>query len=89
MLYLSTLEEAQAVIKALSAPMRMEIMKILYKTPGVSMNYLAQTLGLTNSAVTMHIGKLTEAGLVEIQTASGKRGTMKLISRPNGRNIQE
>ena len=87
MLYLSTLEEAQAVIKALSAPMRMEIMKILYKTPGVSMNYLAQTLGLTNSAVTMHIGKLTEAGLVEIQTASGKRGTMKLISPRHDRIV--
>lgn len=80
MLYLSTLEEAQTVIKALSAPMRMEIMKIIYKTPGVSMNYLAQTLDLTNSAVSMHVSKLSEAGLVEIQTTSGKRGTMKLIS---------
>ena len=80
MLYLSTLEEAQTVIKALSAPMRMEIMKIIYKTPGVSMNYLARTLKLTNSAVSMHVSKLCEAGLVAIQTSSGKRGTMKLVS---------
>lgn len=80
MLYLSTLEEARTVIRALSAPMRMEIMKIIYKTPGVSMNYLAKTLKLTNSAVTMHVSRLCEAGLVEIQTTSGKRGTMKLIS---------
>lgn len=80
MLYLSTLEEARTVIRALSAPMRMEIMKIIYKTPGVSMNYLAKTLDLTNSAVTMHVRRLCEAGLVEIQTTSGKRGTMKLIS---------
>lgn len=80
MLYLSTLEEAQTVIKALSAPMRMEIMKIIYKTPGVSMNYLARTLKLTNSAVSMHVSKLCEAGLVAIRTSSGKRGTMKLIS---------
>ena len=51
MLSLSSLEEAQPVIKALSAPMRMEIMKIIYATPGVSMNYLANALNLTNSAV--------------------------------------
>lgn len=87
MLYLSTLEEAQIVIKALSAPMRMEIMKILYKTPGVSMNYLARTLELTNSAVSMHVSKLSEAGLVQIQTTSGKRGIMKLISPCHDRII--
>lgn len=87
MLYLSTLEEAQIVIKALSAPMRMEIMKILYKTPGVSMNYLARTLELTNSAVSMHVSKLSEAGLVQIQTTSGKRGIMKLVSPCHDRII--
>lgn len=80
MLYLSSLEEALPVIKALSAPMRTEIMKIIYATPNVSMNYLAQTLGLTNSAVTMHVSRLAEAGLVQIDTTSGRRGTMKLIS---------
>ena len=80
MLYLSSLDEAQEIIKALSAPMRMEIMKIIYATPGVSMNYLAKTLGLTNSAVSMHVSKLVAAGLVQIRTSSGKRGTMKLVS---------
>lgn len=87
MLYLSTLEEAQDAIKALSAPMRMEIMKIVSKTPGVSMNYLARTLGLTNSAITMHINKLTGAGLVKTETASGKHGTMKLVSPCHDRII--
>lgn len=87
MLYLSTLEEAQTVIRALSAPMRMEIMKIIYRTPGVSMNYLAQTLSLTNSAVSMHISRLSEAGLVTIQAASGKRGVMKLISPRHNRIV--
>lgn len=87
MLYLSTLEEAQPVIKALSAPMRVEIMKILYKTPGVSLQFLAQSLGLTNSAVTMHISKLSEAGLIHIETASGKHGTMKLVSPRHDRIV--
>lgn len=80
MLYLSSLDEAEKVIKALSANMRMEIMKMIYETPNLSMNDLAQALNLTNSAISMHVGKLVEAGLVQIQTTSGKRGTMKLVS---------
>ncbi|MCM1188351.1 MAG: helix-turn-helix domain-containing protein [bacterium] len=87
MLYLTNLEEAQTVIKALSAPMRMEIMKIIYKTPGVSMHYLAQTLGLTNSSVSMHISKLLKAELVTVQAASGKRGITKLVSPRHNRII--
>ena len=80
MLYLSSLDEAEKVLKALSANMRMEIMKMIYETPNLSMNDLAVALNLTNSAISMHVGKLVEAGLVQIQTTSGKRGTMKLVS---------
>lgn len=87
MLYYSSLEEAQTIIKALSAPARMEIMKIIYRTPGVSMRYLAETLALTNSAITMHVGKLADAGLIQIQTTSGKHGTLKLISPSHHRLI--
>lgn len=80
MLYLSSLEDAEKVIRALSAPMRMEIMKKIYATPNLSMNDLAKALGLTNSAISMHVSKLVDAGLVQIQTTSGKRGTMKLVN---------
>lgn len=80
MLYLSSFDEAEKVIKALSAPMRVEILKLLYTAPGMSMNDLARALQLTNSAISMHVGKLLEAGLVTVETTSGKRGTMKLVS---------
>lgn len=80
MLYLSSLDNAEKVLKALSAPARIEILKLLYRTPGLSMKDLAKATQLTNSAITMHVGKLAEAGLVQIETTSGKRGTMKLIS---------
>ncbi len=79
MLHLSSMEEAQKVIKALSADMRMELLKLIYATPGLSMNELAHALKLTNSAISMHIGKLADAGLVQIETASAKRGTQKKI----------
>ncbi|MCR5754862.1 MAG: winged helix-turn-helix transcriptional regulator [Acetatifactor sp.] len=87
MLHLSSLDEAEKVIKALSASMRMEIMKLIYRTPGLSMNELAQTLGLTNSAISIHVSKLVEAGLVQIETTSGKRGTLKLVSPCHDRLI--
>ena len=44
MLYLSSLEEAKNVIAALNAPMRVEILKLLYNTPGQSMDQLAKAL---------------------------------------------
>lgn len=77
MLHLNSLEEAEKVIKALSAPMRMELLKLLYKSPGMSMNELAEALELTNSAISLHVSKLVEAGLIQIQTLSGKHGTLK------------
>lgn len=80
MLYLSTLTEAENVIKALSAPTRIEILRRVYATPGLSLNELAKALGLTNSAISMHVSKLVETDLVRIETTSGKHGTLKLVS---------
>lgn len=79
MYYLHSLEEAEEVFKALSAPMRLKIMELIYENDHMSMNDLAEELELTNSAISMHVGKLEEAGLVSIQTSTGKRGTMKLV----------
>lgn len=79
MLYYKSLEEAQTVLKALSAPMRLKIMEIIQQNDTMSMNDLAQSLGLTNGAVSIHVGKLEQAGLVQIKTTSGKRGVMKIV----------
>jgi len=87
MLHLSSLDEAEKVIKALSAPMRVEILKMIYDTPSLNMNDLAQALQLTNSAISMHVSKLAEAGLVHLQITSGKRGTMKLVTPCHDRLI--
>ncbi len=79
MLYLSSLAEAEEIFKALSTPMRLRIMELIYENNHMSMNDLAEALDLTNSAISMHVGKLVDAGLVTIQTSSGKRGTMKVV----------
>ncbi len=79
MLYLHSLQEAEEVFKALSTPMRLRIMELIYENDHMSMNDLAQTLELTNSAISLHVSKLESAGLVTIQTLAGKRGIMKLV----------
>ena len=79
MLYFRSVGEAENVFKALSTPMRVKIMEMIYEDDSLSMNDLAEALGLTNGAISMHVGKLEEAGLVRIKITSGKRGTMKIV----------
>lgn len=79
MLYLHSLSEAEEIFKALSTPMRIRILELIYENDQMSMNDLAKTLGLTNSAISLHVGKLEDAGLVAIHTTSGKRGVMKIV----------
>lgn len=79
MLHFKSLSEAEAVLKALSAPARLKIMELIYSNDSLSMNDLAEMLNLTNSAISMHVSKLSDAGLIHIKTTSGKRGTMKLV----------
>ncbi|MGF7144680.1 putative transcriptional regulator [Anaerotaenia torta] len=82
MLYFQTIQGAEEVLKALSTPMRLKIMEMIYENDQLSMNDIAEALKLTNSAISMHVGKLEKAGLVKIHTTAGKRGTMKLV-QPN------
>lgn len=78
MLYKESLYDAEAVFKALSTPMRLKIMELIYEED-LSMNDLAERLGLTNSAISLHVRQLEKAGLVTIRSASGKRGIMKIV----------
>ena len=57
MLYFRSVGEAENVFKALSTPMRVKIMEMIYEDDSLSMNDLAEALGLTNGAVSMHVGK--------------------------------
>ncbi|MDE6419397.1 MAG: metalloregulator ArsR/SmtB family transcription factor, partial [Lachnospiraceae bacterium] len=68
MLYAGSLQEAEEIFKALSTPMRLRIMELIYENDHLSMNDLAEKLGLTNSAISLHVSKLESAGLVKIHT---------------------
>ena len=82
MLYLKSLSQAEEIFKALGAPTRLKIMELIYSEKEMSMNDLADALGLTNGAISIHVAKLEAAGLVSIQAVSGKHGIMKIV-RPN------
>lgn len=79
MLCFNSLSDAAEVFKALSTPMRIQIMELIYKNDHMSMNDLAEALGLTNSAISLHVKQLEAAGLVTILTSSGKRGVTKNV----------
>ena len=68
MLYHHSLQAAEETFKALSAPMRLRIMELIYENNNLSLNELAEALELTNSAISLHVGKLEAAGLVAIKT---------------------
>ena len=87
MLYLHSLKEGEEIFKALSTPVRLKIMELICEDPHMSMNDLAEALQITNSAVSMHVKQLEEAGLITIHTASGKRGIMKQIRPKYSRMI--
>ncbi len=78
MLHIQSLQDAEEIFKALSTPMRLRIMELIYEDD-YSMNDLAEKLSLTNSAVSLHVKTLEQAGLVTIRTSSGKRGVMKIV----------
>jgi len=68
-----------ALSKALSSPMRLQILKLLAERKKINMNELADALGITNGAVTQHMKPLLEADLVEFIFASGVRGSQKIF----------
>lgn len=73
-------EEALLVCKALSSEIRMRIVQLLCEHSQMNLNELSDCLGVTNGAMTSHIKILSEAGIIQIQHSSGKRGSQKTCS---------
>ena len=68
------------LFRALNSEPRLSIMRYLCQHPNLSMNGLAERLGVTHGAVTAHIKTLAAAGLVFVREENGGRGTRKQIS---------
>ncbi len=80
MLYINTLESARRICEVLSSQTRINIIKLLQQTGSMNMDMMAKALGITNGALTAHIKKLSECGIVNVRLCSIEHGTQKLCS---------
>ena len=68
MLHIKSLDDGLEVFKALGSEVRINIVKLLLENREMNMNELASSLGITNGALTSHIKKLEEAGIIKVIT---------------------
>lgn len=80
MLHIKSLDAGVTIFKALGSDVRVEIIKILLENHGMNMNELATHLNITNGALTSHIKKLEDAGIVTISSESSGHGNQKKCS---------
>lgn len=80
MLHIKSLEEGLDIFKALGSEVRIEIIKILLENHGMNMNELASRLNITNGALTSHIKKLEDCGLITVSSESAGHGNQKKCS---------
>lgn len=80
MIHIKNLKQDISIFKALSSSVRIDILNILSEYKQLNMNELAEKLNLTNGAVTTHIKKLEESGLITTTNITGKHGVQKICS---------
>lgn len=78
MLYIKSLEQAVPVFKALGSELRIRLIQLLIEHKEMNMNDLAANLGITNGALTSHVKKLEETGIVTILTEHAGHGNQKV-----------
>ena len=80
MLHIKSLDEGLDIFKALGSDVRIEIIKLLLENKDMNMNELATKLSITNGALTGHIKKLEDAGLITISNELFGHGNQKRCS---------
>lgn len=78
MLYIKELEEGLELFKALGSEVRIKILQQLLTNQERNLNELAASLNLTNGALTGHIKKLEDAGLIAVTTEFSGHGNQKV-----------
>lgn len=78
MLHVKNLDEGLEIFKALGSELRINIIKLLQENHEMNMNELATSLGITNGALTSHIKKLEESGIIQVMTDRRSHGNQKV-----------
>lgn len=77
------MEELAVVGKALSSPIRIEMLRILEKNH-YNVNELAEMLEIPASSAAMHVRVLEESGLIQTELKPAVRGSMKICKKTVG-----
>ncbi|HJC25373.1 MAG TPA: winged helix-turn-helix transcriptional regulator [Candidatus Eisenbergiella merdavium] len=77
MIHIKSPEEGAALFKALGSDIRIAIVKILLEEPDMSMNELAGRLNITAGALTGHVKRLEECGVLKVSTEGAGHGNVK------------
>ena len=87
MIHITSLDDGLETFKALGSDTRIQILNILPENEQMSMNQLATELNISNGALTGHIKKLEECGLINISNESAGHGNQKMCSVTQDRII--
>lgn len=87
MIHITSLDDGLETFKALGSDTRIQILNILLENEQMSMNQLATELNISNGALTGHIKKLEECGLINISNESAGHGNQKMCSVAQDRII--
>ena len=87
MIHITSLDDGLETFKALGSDTRIQILNILLENGQMSMNQLATELNISNGALTGHVKKLEECGLINISNESAGHGNQKMCSVTQDRII--
>jgi len=82
-LYIKNLKEGLELFKTLGSDVRMRIVELLCERGEMNMNEIATALELTNGALTSHIRRLEECGVIQTVTECTGHGNQKICSIKN------
>lgn len=80
MQHVTSLDDGLEIFKALGSEIRINIIKLLLEKKAMNMNEIATELKITNGALTNHIKKLENCGIITTSNESYGHGNQKICS---------
>ncbi len=80
MIHINDFSEGRALFEALDSDVRLAILDLLLKNGEMNLKQIAVETGLTGGAITAHIKRLQDAGLIQVRSSAGVRGAQKICS---------
>ena len=78
MIRINGLTEGLELFKTLGSEARMQIIELLAKEGPMNLNEIAQALNLNNGALTGHVRRLEECGIIKVKAEHTGRGLQKI-----------